>query len=42
MTNHKVSVFESFDDLKTYVESLVSTATIQVIYSKEKGWVVVE
>ena len=42
MTNHKVSVFESFDDFKTYVESLGSTVTIQVLYSPRKGWVVVE
>lgn len=42
MTNHKVTAFATYDDFKTYIEALASTVTIQVIFSKEKGWVVVE
>ena len=42
MTNHKVTAFTDFTEFKTYVDAIVSTVTIQVIYSKEKGWVVVE
>lgn len=42
MTNHKVTAFTDFDEFKTYVDAIANTTTIQVIYSKEKGWVVVE
>jgi hypothetical protein len=42
MTNHKVTAFADFDAFKTYVDAIVSTTTIQVIYSPEKGWIVVE
>ena len=42
MTNHKVTAFASFDDFKTYVDAIVSTATIQTFYSPEKGYIVVE
>lgn len=42
MTNHKVTAFADFDDFKTYVDAIVNTTAIQVFYSPEKGWVVVE
>jgi hypothetical protein len=42
MTNHKVTAFASFDNFKTYVDAIVSTTAIQVLYSPETGWVVVE
>lgn len=42
MTNHKMTAFSSYDDAAAYVATIVSTTTIQVIYSKEKGWIVVE
>lgn len=42
MTNHKVTAFADFDDFKTYVDAIVNTTTIQVFYSQEKGWIVVE
>jgi len=42
MTNHKMTAFASYDDAAAYVATIVNTATIQVIYSQEKGWVIVE
>ena len=42
MTNHTVKAFTDYDEFVDYVEAIGSTTTIQVIYSKEKGWVVIE
>ena len=42
MTKHKATAFIDYDDFADYIATIDTTTTIQVIYSKEKGWVVVE
>jgi len=41
MTNYDVRAFASFDDFETYVESLATTTEIQILYSQEKGYIVI-
>jgi hypothetical protein len=41
MTNYGVEAFANYDDFETYVEALPTTTEIQVIYSPEKGYIVI-
>jgi hypothetical protein len=41
MTNYDVRAFASFDDFETYIKSLATTTEIQILYSQEKGYIVI-
>ncbi len=41
MTNYTVTAYADYDDFVAAVEAIATTTDIQVMYSQEKGYIVV-